>query len=237
MLGFWPPLKLGKVFMERKFYTYAWLRKNGTPYYIGKGKGSRAHSPLRGKLRRPSDKNRIIFLKRGLTEEEALRHEIYMIYLLGRKDNGTGILRNRTNGGEGTSGFPRLVSDAQKLKISLSSKGIARPASKISGKENISAYHKRRKENPDLQEKFLRMVSENGKKIGKLTGPLNKGRKHPPEVNSRKACIGEKNPMFGKVRITNGTVNTQINIGEPIPEGFRKGITRRNSGAQTNKPK
>ena len=85
------------------FYTYAYLREDGTPYYVGKGKGSRItqdhkhHKP-------PKDISRIIFLKQNLTEEDAFKHEIYMIAVFGRKDLETGILHNKTNGGEGTSG-------------------------------------------------------------------------------------------------------------------------------------
>ena len=41
-----------------------------------------------------------MILKRNLTEIEAWQHEIYMISVFGRKDIGTGILRNRSNGGE-----------------------------------------------------------------------------------------------------------------------------------------
>ena len=51
----------------------------------------------------PKDKKRIIYLKKNLTEEEAFKHEKYMIAVLGRKDLGTGILRNLTDGGEGFS--------------------------------------------------------------------------------------------------------------------------------------
>jgi len=38
---------------------------------------------------------------------------------------------------------------------------------------------------------------------------------------------GENNGMYGKVRITNGVTNTAIRIGEPIPEGWRLGMTRK----------
>jgi hypothetical protein len=88
------------------YYTYAYLREDGTPYYIGKGSGDRCF--IKGKSERispPKDKSRIILLKQNLTEDEAFKHEIYMISILGRKDLGTGILRNLTNGGDGVSGY------------------------------------------------------------------------------------------------------------------------------------
>ena len=85
-----------------EYYTYAYLREDGTPYYIGKGKKDRVYSKQRI-INKPKDKLRIIFLKQNLTEEEAFKHEIYMIAVFGRKDLGTGILRNMTNGGEGAS--------------------------------------------------------------------------------------------------------------------------------------
>ena len=89
-----------------RFYTYAYLRKDKTPYYIGKGVRSRLYSSNRT-IKKPNDKTRIIFLKQNLTEEEAFKHEKYMIAVFGRKDLGTGILHNKTNGGEGGSGAVR----------------------------------------------------------------------------------------------------------------------------------
>jgi len=89
--------------MVNDYYTYAYLREDRTPYYIGKGRGRRVYSSRR-LVKAPKDKSRIIFLKKGLTEQEAFKHEVYMIAILGRKDLGTGILRNHTNGGEGSSG-------------------------------------------------------------------------------------------------------------------------------------
>ena len=88
--------------MTQFYYTYAYLREDRTPYYIGKGRGRRIHSTKRI-VKPPKDKSRIIFLKENLTEEEAFKHEKYMIAVFGRKDNGTGILRNLTDGGEGAS--------------------------------------------------------------------------------------------------------------------------------------
>lgn len=83
-----------------KFYTYAYLREDGTPYYVGKGTGRRINSTSYRKFPPPPEDRRI-FLKQNLTQEEAFKHEIYMISVLGRKDTGTGILRNHTDGGEG----------------------------------------------------------------------------------------------------------------------------------------
>jgi len=83
-----------------EFYTYAYLREDKTPYYIGKGTGNRIYSKSR-RVERPKDKSKIIYLKKNLTEEEAFKHEIYMIAVFGRKDLGTGFLDNRTNGGDG----------------------------------------------------------------------------------------------------------------------------------------
>ena len=92
--------------MMNDFYTYAYLRTDRTPYYIGKGKDDRCF--IKGKkesINLPKDKSKIIFLKQNLTEQEAFKHERYMIDVFGRKDLGTGILRNRTDGGDGVSGY------------------------------------------------------------------------------------------------------------------------------------
>ena len=110
------------------YYTYAYLREDRTPYYIGKGKGDRVYDKGRKEIKPPKDKSRIIFLKQNLTEEEAFKHEIYMIAVFGRKDLGTGILHNRTDGGEGKSGY--RCTEETKLKISKATEG-KRKLSKI----------------------------------------------------------------------------------------------------------
>ena len=78
-----------------RFYTYAYLREDKTPYYVGKGNENRAYKKCKGEIKPPKNKSRIIFLKENLNEEEAFRHEIYMIAVLGRKDLGTGILQRK----------------------------------------------------------------------------------------------------------------------------------------------
>jgi hypothetical protein len=108
----------------KRFYTYAYLRKDGTPYYIGKGQRDRAYSKSHNNNNiSVPPKERILFLKKNLLEEEAFRHEKYMIAVFGRKDLGTGILHNKTDGGEGTSN----INDATKEKMRL--KKLGKPLS------------------------------------------------------------------------------------------------------------
>ena len=89
------------------FYVYAYLREDETPYYIGKGKERRAWEQHRvnGKgVHTPKDYKRIVLLHEDLSEADAFNLEIELIAKHGRKDLGTGILENRTNGGEGSTG-------------------------------------------------------------------------------------------------------------------------------------
>ncbi len=103
--------------MEQKYYVYEWLREDGTPYYVGKGTGFRAYCK---RPYRPLDKNRIRIVKDNLTEQEAWDLEINLIEKYGRQDTGTGILKNKTDGGEGGS-----VSEETKEILSRKAKGRA----------------------------------------------------------------------------------------------------------------
>lgn len=80
--------------------VYQWLREDGTPYYIGIGNPRRPYKGRRS-CGRPPSRDRIVILHENLEWEEACRIERELIAFYGRKDLGTGILRNLTDGGEG----------------------------------------------------------------------------------------------------------------------------------------
>jgi len=136
------------------FYTYAYLREDRTPYYIGKGKDDRAYRKGKGQIRPPKDKSRIIILKQNLSEEEAFQHEKYMIKVFGRKDIRTGILYNRTDGGEGTSGAIR--SEETRKKLSLS---------KIGNKNGMFGANLSEKHRKKLKERMLGSRNNKAKNI------------------------------------------------------------------------
>lgn len=118
-----------------KFYVYAYLRDDGSPYYIGKGSGNRAWSKSRKGFQPPSDASRIVLIKEFLSEDDAFNLERAGIVLFGRKDLGTGVLRNLTDGGEGSSGVK--PSKETKEKTSMALKGVPKSeAARIKMSEN-----------------------------------------------------------------------------------------------------
>lgn len=108
-------------------YVYAYLRADGTPYYIGKGVKSRAwaiHQRKNSRVNLPKDQKRIIIMESNLTDLGALALERFYIRWYGRKSD-NGILINITEGGDGASGAKR--SDYTKKLLSELKKG--RPTS------------------------------------------------------------------------------------------------------------
>lgn len=103
------------------FYVYAYIRKNETPYYIGKGSGKRAWAKTDRTVFPKSDFSNIVILESNLTDIGALAIERRLIRWHGRIDNGTGILHNKTDGGDGNAGW--MMPEETKQNISKAKKG------------------------------------------------------------------------------------------------------------------
>lgn len=194
------------------YYVYAYLRskdsetaKAGTPYYIGKGVARRAfeqHSK-RQNSSTPKDKTQIIFLETKLSELGALALERRLIRWWGRKDLGTGILRNRTDGGEGTSG--RIVTDKMReakptagKTMSEETKDKIREARK---KQVIVHSEETRKKMSDIQKgRPSHLKGKPGKSHSEETKQklrkLNLGKKQSAETLQKKADAAARRKLL-----------------------------------------
>ena len=166
--------------MNSNYYVYLYLRENGTPYYCGKGKGKRAY--------RKGSPDTVKLVAVHLTESEAFTLEKHLIKLYGRKDLGTGILNNRTDGGEGSSGAVR--SSETRLNMSNAKKG------KIFSEEHKNNLSKARKGKPLTEAHCI---------------ALRKPRSEEAKLNMSRGCMGRKISEATKAKISE-TLKARSNL-------------------------
>ena len=159
------------------FYTYLWLREDGTPYYVGKGTGKRGFITKKHRVKCPT-KDRIVIYP-AETEEEAFEIEKLLIWYYGRKDKGTGCLRNLTDGGEGASN----VSEETRSKLSAFFKGKSFITEE--GRKRISAFNKGKTRTlgrvaPEDERKRRSISFKNNKKL--ISALIERNKKNKPAL-------------------------------------------------------
>lgn len=155
------------------FYTYAHTKPDGTIFYIGKGYGRRAwktygrNKHWKAIVEKYKNFN-VKILANWKTEKEAFQHEILLIDCFKQLNYS---LANKTNGGEGSSGYKHLektklkmkhvTSDETKQKISIARKG------KYAGK-NHPRYGKVVAESVRQKMKLANLGGENNPKTRRI---------------------------------------------------------------------
>jgi len=163
------------------YYTYAYLREDRTPYYIGKGSGNRAyqkHVRNNGQNLVPKNKNQILILKNFETEDEAYTHEQYLIALYGRKCDG-GILVNMVHGGKG--GARKYLTKKEKEEALL--------------KNKINAAKKLKKWREENREEFNRKTNERNAKRREILNQRQReyADKNRDKINEKQREYRERN--------------------------------------------
>ena len=200
------------------YYVYYYLRnkdsqsvpdgKTGTPYYIGKGKTNRAWRGHTKTIRIPNDDSFIVIINENLTEEQAFKIETVHIKMWGRIDLNTGILRNKTDGGDGASGTVRSPETREKIRQTLKS----RPGRKHSEqtKKLISQRNKSRILTPESKQRMM-------EGLAKGRGPRSDATKAKLSVTKKGMVFSESHKESLKKAWTNRS-KTPHNKGKSSPK-------------------
>lgn len=213
---------------DKSFYTYAYIRhkdsvtaKAGTPFYIGKGTGNRRfekHSSM------PGDKQFIILLEDNLTEIGALALERFYIRWWGRKDNNTGILNNKTDGGDGFSGgilSPEQIEKKREIMIGKNVGKVYGPQSpEILRKRSLGNMGKNTGKSRPCSDELKKKISESGKgkNLDRKLGPSwNKGIPMSEETKQK-----QRECRIGRSNVCNRPVITPFGRFENVTSAIEK---------------
>ena len=162
------------------FYTYAFLREDGTPYYIGKGSGNRCYVKCGRNVGMPP-RERIIKLKENLTEEDAFRHEVYLIAILPN-------LHNLTDGGEGASGHKKTDEEKKALSERMKNNN---PMFNPEVRERMRLSQTGKKQSQETIDKRLETIRNNGgvKLTEEQREKISRGNRGKPKSEAHKQAM------------------------------------------------
>lgn len=225
--------------------VYEWRREDGSPYYVGIGGPQRPYTRRRT-CGPPPPRDRIVILYENLDWEEACKIEKELIALYGRRDLGTGILRNLTDGGDGAIGLSkekreriskarkgRKHTEESKEKMSKSRLGEKNPnygkTRSRETKEKISKANRGRK----LSEETKRKMSEyrKGRKRSKEAIEKTSGRNspryiprdwhHPIYGEVLKTSLSDLIKMYPEQNLSRGNLSQVANGKRTQHKGWR----------------
>ncbi|QIG68662.1 Seg-like homing endonuclease protein [Rhizobium phage RHph_TM3_3_14B] len=185
-------------------YTYVWRDSSGVPFYVGKGTGRRAWSTTQRSKEFKAVQSQggcsVEIVDYFIHESQAHAHEVELIKLYGRREFG-GSLVNKTDGGEGASGFVHTAETRAKISASLVGRAgiMGRLHSEVTRRKIAEA--KRGK--PRSEETRAKLsAAASGKTLSAETkakmSSVRLGRKHGKDARSKMSAANAASPPRDK---------------------------------------